>query len=207
MTIGTDISRRVSRLFGDTDKIFVVDADYIDFINDAQRYIARATECLTTVVTPAASTFPWSFPADFIKIKRLVYGQVPMNYIDIEDLDAKSVNLTDRATPQFFYVDQRKINLFPLQPSADTTVVTVEYANIPATISALANTITIPDIYLEEIVNFVLAKTHSRNENYRAEEAAIQQVNAGMARDMDNTFQPDDTYPIVRDDPIDVWYM
>jgi hypothetical protein len=204
-TTGTEIVARVSRLFGDTNKIVVIDADYINFINDAQLVIARSTECLTTIVTPAASAFPYALPADFMKIKRVVYGQVPLDMIQIEDLDTRAVDLTYRNTPDFFYIRNRQINLFPLQASSDSTVVTIDYANIPVAISALANSLTLPDIYREDVVNFVLAKCHERNENFRSQQAVEEKLAASMAKGREDEYEKDDTYPIVRDDPIDTW--
>jgi len=201
----TDIVRTVSRSFGDTAKIFIVDADYLDFINAGQLKIARETECLTTTVTPAATSFPYALPTDFLKVKRVVYGQIPLPYVDIEDLDAKGQSLTDRNTPQFYFFYDEKISLFPLQQTTDSTVVTIAYATIPAEVTSIADPITIPQRYTEDLHNFCLARAHERNENYRAQENVEAKLENSLAKGREDQYEQDDTYPVVRDDPLDNW--
>lgn len=207
MTTVAEVIRRVSRLFGDTDKVFVIDQDYFDFINDGQREInQRVGEITTQTSAVAASTFPIAVPATFSKMVRLVYGQTPLQYVALEELDATAQDLTDVATPQLWFIKNDQICLFPLQPSNDSTQVYYEYVAIPTLVTATGNNITIPDMYLEELVNFCLAKCHERNQNVRAQEVSQSKFNNGMSVAIDDAFNKDETYAVIRDDPMDTWF-
>ena len=201
----TDIIRQVGRSFGDTDQIIVTNADIFDWINEAQLKICQKTECLTTEVLYAASTFPHAFPADFIRTNRLLYGVVPLDEIGMNKLDDLGIDLTQRNTPLFYFYKDRKFNLYPLQPTADTTVVTIGYVQQATIVAGLASTLDTPAVYHDEIIKYCLAKAHERNENASAMQAKMAEFNEGIHEDMDDNFNKTNAYPVIGDDPWEDW--
>lgn len=204
--LASDIIRSVSRSFGDTDLIVCTNPDYFDWINAGMTQIVKDTECLSTHATAAANTFPLAFPTNFLRIRRVIYGQIPLQYVDIEDLDDKQQNLSTQDVPVYFYVNLNKINLFPLQTTTDTTIVSYDYTSIPSVISTTNATLDLPNQYQDTLHNFVLAKARERNEDYRGVDYAMNRYKENIANDRDDTLSRDDSYPIIRDDPIDAWY-
>jgi len=201
MDIAT-LVRKVQRSFGDDNQIFISEADLLDWINDAQAQIARETSCITTTVSTAASNFPYTFPSDFIRVKILRYGTKPLVPVEVEDLDMKQYDLTQRGQEcYFYYVENDKINLFPLQPSGDTTTVTFRYAALPTVVTAVGNSLTVPVQFHEDLVRYCLARAHERNENYRGMEIAMSEFQARISARKEDVDNPDDTWSVVRDDP------
>ena len=207
MDIATVI-RKVQRTFGDSSNIFIIDNDIIDWINDAQSQIARETKCLTTQVTVNASSgFPWTYPANFMRALRVVYGTTPLYVTEIEDLDYKQQDLTSKSfVPCFYYHVSNSLVLFPVAQTTDATVVTIQYASNPAIIATNADLLTVPVHFHEDIVRFCVARAHERNENYKGMEVALNEFTARMGSRIEDIANPEDTYTVVCDDPADSWY-
>lgn len=209
--IFTDIVRKVGRQFGDTDNVVIgtsgtITNDFYDWINEGQLIIAKKTECLVTSLVQAASTFPVTFPVDCIRTARVIYGTVPLERIDIEDLDAKAVDLTARlSNPQFFYDRLRKLNLYPLQNASDATSVTWDYVAAPTAIDNTTQTLSIPAIYHDELYRFCLSRAYERNENRIAAMDTMTDFKERMGDAAENEYTKDDGYPIRRDDPWEDW--
>lgn len=195
------VLRNVQRTFGDSNQVFITEQDIIDWINDAQTEIVRETGCLSATVTPVANDFPYTLPADFIRIGRVKYGTYSLDLIRLEDLEAKKFDLTSTDTPFFYYVTNSTLCLFPDPPTADTTVVTFEYLKIPTVIVTAANPLTVPVHYHQDVVTWCVMKSHERNENYRAMELALQRFNSNLSIRIEDTNNADETYPVIRDDP------
>ena len=204
--LASDIIRSVSRSFGDTDKIICIDQDYMDWITAGELQIVKDTECLSKTTGVFANTFPITFPADFLRLRRVIYGQVPLQYVDIADLDDKQQNLATQDVPVYYYTNLNKINLFPLQSATDTTNVFYTYVYIPVTVTTTGQVLDIANQYQETLHNFVLAKARERNEDYRGVDYALKRYDTYIANDRDDTLSRDDHYPIIRDDPIDAWF-
>lgn len=201
------VIRKARRSFGDDGSVFHSDADFIDWINDAQMQIARETNCLTGVSTAAASTFPVAYPADFIRVRRLTYNGIALSMIAIEELDSKYADLTDQDEPLFYYFVNNTICLFPDPLNSDSKSVVIQYAKTPTDVTLTVDPLTVPIHYHEDVVTWCLAKAHERNENWKGMEAAMTKFNANMSMRVEDFNMPEDTYPVVRDDDYEMWYQ
>lgn len=196
--------RNVQRTFGDDNQVFITEADVMDWVNDGQMEIVRETGCLVATVTPAASAFPYTLPADFIRVARVRYGTYSLDLIRLEDLEAKKFDLTSKDTPFFYYLKNDTICLFPDPTDSDATVVTFEYLKTPTVITTTAGLLTVPVHFHADLILWCVMKAHERNENYRAMELALQRFKNNLSVRVDDTDNADETYPVIRDDP---WAM
>jgi hypothetical protein len=206
-----DLVRKVQRTFGDDDQIFILVDDIIDWANDAQMQIARETDCFTLKDTFVANTDSWPFPSDFLKVRRVTYGDVPLTKVDIEALDAIFPVAAKDSTPHFYFFSERTLTLYPAAVNTDSTVVTVYYSGQPVTLINEATQLTVPLQYHEDVVRFCVARAHERNENYRGMEIAMAEFNSRVAQRVEDQNQPEDSYSIIRDDIHDIsfdvsWY-
>lgn len=200
------IIRTVQRQVGDDGNVvFDNPDDYIDWINEAQLEIARETECLIGSSTAAASTFPVAYPSDFIKVKRLTYGGVSLDFVNIEDLDAKKLSVSEQDVPVFFYFVNNTIALFPDPTASDSTSVVFLYAKTPVIIDDINDALTIPTHMHTDVVKWCLMRAFTRVENYRAAEASQAAFEKGVAKRIDPTEDSVDSYPVIRDDPWEMW--
>lgn len=193
--------RKVQRRFGDSAQVFITEADVIDWVNDGQLTIARETKCLSLTVSNPASSFPIAKPTDLLKIQRVTYNGSPINFCDIEDLDSKYLDLSVKETPVFYYFNENQICLYPDALDTDSTAVKITYARIPASIAVIGDALTIPTAFHEDLVSFVLIRAHERNENWKAVEMITAEFQRNLSNRLEDTNVPDDTYPVVRDDP------
>lgn len=193
--------RKVQRRFGDSAQVFITEADVIDWVNEGQLVIARETKCLSTSVSNNASAFPIAKPSDLLKIERVTYNGQPVVYCDIEDLDSKYLDLTTKDIPVFYYINNNQICLYPDGNDSDTKQVVVAYARIPASIALISDALTIPTAFHEDLVSFVLIRAHERNENWKAVETLTAEFQRNLSHRLEDTNTPDDTYPVIRDDP------
>jgi len=198
-----DVIRKAQRRFGDSANILITSADFYDFINDAQLQIVRKTGDVKVTFTGDGSTFPYTLPSGFISGERLEYGGSPLSLIDQDDLDALGVDETlDRSEPYYYYYNNGQILLYPDPPDADVTPVVFTYRGVPTTIASLT-TLSLPEIYHEDIVEFVTARCHERNENWGMYEKLMGEFNSRIGDRMHEAFVRDDTYTVIRDDPND----
>lgn len=205
----SDIARQVGRSFGDTDQVIIANTDMIDWINEAQLEICKKTECIITTTTAVASIFPLTIDVTiptFIRMKRMLYGALPLVELEITKLDDVQTDLGQRInTPQYYYFNGRTLNLYPLQQSNDATVITLQFVARPPLVSIVGDTPAIPEIYHKELVSYALAKSHERGENQAQYEKKMGEFEKNVNEDVDNEFNRSSSYPIIRDDPYGDW--
>lgn len=200
--------RRVKRSFGDDGDVMLSNPqDYLDWANEAQMRIVRETNCLTATLSQAASTFPVAYPADFLRLRRVLYGTVALQEINVEDLDAKAFDTTVKDAPIFFYFLNNTIALYPTPLASDSTSVSLQYTKTPTSLALISDALTVPVHYHDDIVNWCLYRAHERNENWQAADHAMDLFNKALGLRVEDTVQVEDTYTIIRDDPYEVGWM
>jgi hypothetical protein len=195
-----DLERRVQRRFGDSNQVFITEADIIDWTNDGQLAIVRETRCLTGTSSAAASTFPVNKPTDFLKMLRITYNGMPLSYVDIEELDARYTDLSTQDVPILWYIANDQIALYPDPTNTDSTSVVMYYSKVPTTIAVNSDPLTIPTLYQVDLISYVLMRAHERNENWMGYDRCMADYTKGLAERMDEAFEPEDTYFVKRDD-------
>lgn len=200
-----EVIRKSGRRFGDSANILIEEQDFLDWINEAQLEICRETGILTTTTTVAANLFPWTLPTTLIEITRVTYNGTPINKIDIESIDALGINVNNYSDgPLYFYIKEQTMVLFPAAATSDVTLISITYANTPVQVTTTADPLTVPVMYHEDVVKFLVMRCHEMNQNYRAQEIAYNEFKGNIGIRLDEKTVRDDTYPIIRDDPWDV---
>lgn len=203
----TEVIRKTGKRFGDSANVMILQADFIDFINEAQLQILRETNILTGSTTGAAYTAfltGLALPTDLIEILRVLYNGIPLPKIEIESIDALGINVADHIDgPTYYYLVNNTMKLYPGARSGDTTVVTVEYSKTPAQIATTADPLTVPIVYHEDVVDWCVMRCHEVNQNYKAQEIALQEFHSNVGNRLDEAKVRDGTYPTIRDDPWD----
>lgn len=174
----------------------------IDWINAGQLQIARETKCLSTTSSAVANLYPFAMPTNLLKIERITYDGVALNYVDIEELDSRILDLSIVEAPLLFYVVGQTIHLYPKPAPTDNTTVVLTYSRIPVTIATIADSLTLPEAFHQDLVDSVLINAHERNENWKAVEILTNKLLKNLSLRVEDSNVPDDTYPIIRDDGI-----
>jgi len=198
------IANKVKRSVGDTGGIMIKDADIWGWIDEAQIEVLRVTGALTTEATIPAGTVPWNIPLTWIKTKRVTYDGNPLKVIELEALDALNINTAEgKAVPVFYYHTASTIRLYPEPLATDTKSLVIFYSSFAATITSAAVPISVPPSNHVDVLNYVMMRAYEKTGNKDQSRYSDQAFEERVSQRAFDSYQPDDNYPVIRDDPRD----
>lgn len=164
----TDVKRSVQRTFGDESGVQLEDADLIMWINDAQEEIVKRNKLIKTTATSStvADQAEYTFPSnDILQIESLHVGGTKINNVPFAqaDLDLISDDLAaERGTPVAWWEWGGTFTLYP----APSTVLPIKlyYTKRPTRITLLTETLSLPDKFFKQIVDYVLQQAYEMDE-------------------------------------------
>jgi hypothetical protein len=209
-----DVADRVRTIFGDTSGSQVTDAMLIRWINDGQLEIVNNNPVLKAVkyTNFVAGQTEYTFPTDAVQFIEAVYvsGRPVKNvspqefreYILAQDptLDATS------EYPDIWYERAGVITFYPKPQTSYTNGLKLEYVKTPTAVTSISTVqvLSIPDRYLNQLVNYVLAQALETDENYTAADRVRSQFREGLDRmNLKENVSQIDSYPSVMPDPED----
>ena len=162
------------------------DAELIDWINNAQREVALLkpeASAKNTNIALVEGTLQ-SIPTDGVLLLNIVRNMGSANN-DGSDSAARSVRITEREildaenpdwhsdSPtaivlhyMFDENDPTNFMVYPPQPSSGVGYLNIIYSASPTNIIGLTDNITIPDIYANQIVDYVLYRCYQKDADY-----------------------------------------
>jgi hypothetical protein len=187
---GVDVSIRVKGQFGDTSGAQVSDDAIIRWINDAQREIVNNNFLLrdTKYTNIVAGQYDYEFPEEkVLAIEALYIDGYPIEAVTVQAArdwvqtpDPTRANSAD--VPRIWYERAGIITVYPVPNANITNGLKIEYLKVPTDITALTDTINIPDRYFNELVNYVLAQAMEMDENFSAASMKMTQFREGLGR-------------------------
>jgi hypothetical protein len=179
---GTQIVARARRVLQDQTSGGTrwLDAEVLDWINDAQREIVLVKpESKSTIedlvcVTGTKQTLP-STAVRLLAVIRNTNGRA-IRKVDRFVLDSENPNwhlASPSAVAEHFVFDDdapTTFYLYPPQPAADQGSVEVNYSASPVDLAALTNTIDLADIYANPILDYLLYRAYSKDTEYAGNE-------------------------------------
>lgn len=187
---GVDVSIRVKGQFGDTSGAQVSDDAIIRWINDAQREIVNNNFLLrdTKYTNIIAGQYDYEFPEEkVLAIEALYIDGYPIEAVTVQAArdwvqtpDPTKANSAD--VPRIWYERAGIITVYPVPNVNIPNGLKIEYLKVPTDITALTDTINIPDRYFNELVNYVLAQAMEMDENFSAASMKMTQFREGLGR-------------------------
>ena len=190
---GTNLADRARRVLQDTTSGGTrwLDAELLDWINDAQREIvlakpdANSTISDETLVEGTLQTLPTG-GLYLLDVVRNTAGRavrrVDRGILDNENPDWHSD--TGVATVEHYVFDNNAPTsywVYPPQPSSGFGSVEIIYSVTPTDLASLGDTIDLDDIYANAIIDFTLYRAYSKDADYaRNSERAESHLNAFM---------------------------
>jgi len=169
---GTDVGNYVKRVFGDESGVQLTDTDIVRWINDAQNEIAENNMVVPAkaTVSVTSGTATYSLSSVTPKIDRIAsllldgrrVGNIPISQAE-ESISLADPGAVEVGAPQFWYEWAGEVTFWP-KPNQDYTM-TVRYFAVPTDISALGDTLTVPDDCFTDVCNYVLMKAYEMDEN------------------------------------------
>lgn len=209
---GTDVADRVRSQFGDVSGAQLADAAILRWINDGQREIVNSNPILraTKITDIVAGQQDYSFPNDkVLAIEAIYVSGYPIKNVSpqaareyIISIDPTSLLNAER--PEVWYERAGVITFYPVPNKSITNGLKMEYVKVPANISTFGNTLTIPDRYFNELVNYVIAQALEMDENYDAASYKNRQFREGLDRlNLKENLSQTDLYQSILPDALD----
>ena len=209
----SDVITEVKRTFGDEAGIQVTDADLIRWINSAQREILVTNQILkavgTTDVTGGVSEYSLD-GLNIVTIQSIHYNGRRLEYRTFQEAEEYITSADPQKVvagePILWYEWGGMINLYPV-PSLDAPqALKIYYIKEPASITASNNTLSVPDKYYENIVQYVLARAYELDEDNENSQFKLGQFNQRLdALSEQENAQGTDTYPRITVLEEDMW--
>ena len=187
---GTDLASRVRSQFGDTSGAQLADSSILAWVNDGQREIVNSNPILraTKIADVVAGQSDYSFPGDKVLLIEAIYidgypitntsPQAAREYI--MQYDPKKAETVER--PEVWYERAGIITFYPVPSKSITNGLKLEYIKNPTSLTSLSQTLSVPDRYFNELVNYVIAQALEMDENYSAAQYKHGQFRDGLDR-------------------------
>ena len=202
----------VKRTFGDEANVQVSDSDILRWINGAQREIITQNPILrataTSDITGGVSEYALA-ELNILSIQSIHYKGRKLQAMSFQEAEEYIMeNDPDKETtgaPMLWYEWAGSINLFPVPQDTVLAGLKIYYVKMPDEITS-ADTLQVPDLYYENIVQFVLSKAYELDEDTENSNFKIGQFNERMntLAEKESSFQ-NDTYPRITILDEDAW--
>jgi len=205
--LASDVITPAQILFGDTNKVVATDAACLAFLNDGIREIARQTLLFQATVTTTGAAvrlgYDMSAVPDLIVINRVTYDGEPIALMTEESIDRLLVMSTPDGTPVGYYTSGQNLKFYPRPLSTDALAVVITYSKLLTAATAVSSTVSMPDNWRTELIDFIVSRLHQRNENWRAAEYYDKKFASSIADRKFEAQARDDTFLQVVPDIMD----
>lgn len=211
-----DVYERVRSLFGDTSGAQITDQMVLRWINDGQQEIVNNNPILkdTKYANIVADQAEYTFPNDKVQYIEAIYvdgrpvrpvtPQTFREYILADD-PTRSAN---GKYPDIWYERNGVVTFYPTPDTTFTNGLKLEYVKQPTkqVIISTSAILSIPDRYLNELVNYVMTQALESDENYTGAEMKRSQFREGLDRQsLKENMAQISSYPQVMPDPEDYY--
>lgn len=211
-----DVYERVRSLFGDTSGAQITDDMVLRWINDGQQEIVNNNPILkdTKYSDIVADQAEYTFPNDKVQYIEAVYvdgrpvrnltAQAFREYILADDPNRSATT----KYPDIWYERNGVLTFYPTPDTSITDGLKLEYVKQPArqVIISTSATLSIPDRYLNELVNYVMTQALELDENYTGAQLKYSQFREGLDRQsLRENITQISSYPQVMPDPEDYY--
>lgn len=170
-----DVVTHVQRQFGDESGSQITQADIIRWINLGQLEITRQNPWNQTTATTStvANQDTYNFAGtNIILILALFYNGVPLEQRSFNEVQELILSKTGvgapitASTPVLWYDWDDSIVLYP-PPTNSGDTIKLYCVTQPATVSLVTDPLTIPDIYFQSLINFVMAQAYELDDDWQ----------------------------------------
>ena len=169
---GTDVATDIKRTFGDEAGVQITDSDIIRWIDIGQLEILKNTQILKATSTSdlvAGQTVYSLASLKILKIQAIHVNGSPIPFISFQESEQyvapnDTTNIAS-GTPQVWTEWAGNIHLYPASSVTVPGGLSIFYLPAPAKLAQLSDSLSIPDTYYNDLINFVLSKAYELDED------------------------------------------
>lgn len=197
-----EVADYVKRQFGDESGVQVTDTDVIRWINSAARDIASQREPFKSIGSAplVANQGQYTFPNNILQVQALRVNNKPIRRMSFQDAeqhilenDPDGIQTGD---PLIWYEYGGQFFLWPKPDKGSSTGIQIFYIPAPTMINGIADTLTVPDVYFNAVLDHVLAQAYEMDENFEAAQMKASSFTNYMGDDSGGSTE-DDVYPTI----------
>ncbi len=167
-----DVAAAVKRIFGDESGVQLVDNDVLVWTNEAQQAIADSTKVLkakaTTAMTSGTATYSLSaISPKILQIESLLVNGRRIGNMSVaqaeETISQSDPLAEEQGFPAFWYEWAGEVTFWPV-PNLNATIL-IRYTANPAVLTTVNDTLSLPDEFFSDVINYVLQKAYEMDEN------------------------------------------
>lgn len=207
-----DVIQRVKTQFGDNSGAQLTDDVIYRWINDGQQEIVNNNPILkaTKITDVVAGQAEYTFPSDKVQYIEAIYVESrpiknlsPQGFRDFILADDPTREAKSKY-PDVWYERAGIITFYPTPDTSFTNGLKLEYVKQPTAIVNSSSVLSVPDRYMNNLVNYCLTQALEYDENYAAAQVKMSQFRDGLDRlSYKENISQNDQYSSVNPDPLD----
>lgn len=188
------IKNRVKRQFGDQSGAQLIDADIVDWINEAQReiYVKNNLGQKKGTVATVVGTTEYSFPTDLMRLFTVKYDGVTLQGVSQQEIDEfisniDTVGAIPNGTPTHYYTYAGKIILYP--PPDTIKNLTIRYNRFPVDVAIDADAVDVDKIYENRVLDYCNAQACHLDGNVSGYQLFMSRFEGKVNSTLDDEFE------------------
>lgn len=171
---GQAVKDRLVRQFGDEAAVQLTDADVIRYVNDGQREIAVRNRLLKGVLQTNLVAGQRDYPASnlVLKVVSMLVNGSPVEYRSFEEAEEYLLSTDPKhantGQPIIWYEWGGTYTFWPVPDTNVTNGIEIRYIGAPTEITALSDSLSIPDAMFNILVQYCTAQAYEMDEDWSA---------------------------------------
>lgn len=173
---GNDVAIDVKRIFGDEALVELQNTDLLRWTNAAQREIASSHTVLkgkashNLVAEQSLYTLPLDSPV--AQVLGVHVNGIPLKGVSFQSAQETILKddpeLENAGEPRIWYEWDGDLYIYPAPAESKANGLELYYVAYPTNLTSLAQALTIPDRFYNQVVDYVLAQAYRLDENWQA---------------------------------------
>lgn len=198
----SDVLKHVKRQFGDEAAIQISDEDIIRWTNAGQLEIFTRSEPVKSSMTAdlVANQGVYAFPDDVLKVQSLLVNGIPVKQLSSQEaeqyiLDEDPARVVT-GQPQIWYEWGGTFTFYPTPDYDVVGAITIQYIRRPTPITQASDLLSVPDVYYNRLVEYVMGQAYELDENFTAADMKATQFQQNLSATNSTNVQ-NNTYPVI----------
>lgn len=185
----SDVRRNVQRAFGDESGVQLEDTDIMMWINDAMDEIVKRNRInkakSSTVSVAGQADYSFASLGNIMQIEAIHYGGARLPNMSFAEAEEQIIGYGIQAgaligsEPILWYEWAGNFTFYPIPPTVKS--IDIFYTKQPTHVTALTDTLALPDKYYNDIVTYVLQKAYEMDEDWQGSQLRQQQFDASLS--------------------------
>lgn len=200
----SDIVTDIKRTFGDEAGVQITDADILRWINSGQLEIINLSGPNRSVSTADVINGQAEYSISslsILKIQSIRYKGLPLEFMSFQDYEnyiaSNDPSQSNTGTPVLWTEWGGRILLYPTPNANANASLSIYYISEPVKVVALTDFLTVPDMYYNRLLDYVLARAYELDEDPQNSQFKLNQFNKGVNELASDETSQETSYPMV----------